>query len=172
MLAGADGGPKSDASHAERVRAAAATLLAARRAQPGRHTHGDAADQAFVAVLSTLPLEDEPTRTALVEAGSTLGRAVFAKTFLDAPLAAAIADLAQFTRAAGLGSILVEDTFHRTAILRLDAPTPAASHVLEGTLAGFLSECFNCSVTLVPAPDGRLRASLGEGRDVNREARR
>lgn len=154
------------------MRDAAALLLATRRAQRGRHAHGDEADRAFASVLSTLPLVEARTREALLEAGSTLGRAVFAKTFLDAPLAVAVTDLAALTQAAGLGTILVEDAFHRTALLRLDAATPAASHVLEGALTGFLAECFNCNVRVAPTPDGRLQASLGEGRDVNREARR
>lgn len=154
------------------MRAAAASLLAARRAQTGRHTHGDEADKAFVATLSTLPLVEEKTRSALVDAGSTLGRAVFAKAFLDAPLAAALADLALFTQATGLGRIHVDDTFHRTALLRLEAATPAAVHVLEGAISGFLAECFNCNAIVTPLPDGRFHASLAEGRDVNREARR
>ena len=147
------------------VRDAVARLLAHRRAQRGRPTPGDEADQSFLIFLRALTL-DADTVHALRQGGEEAGRGVYAKGFVDEPLPRALDQLAQGLRASGLAELRVLDAFHRSARLHHAPLVPAAAPFVEGAVRGYLSECFNCAVD-VRADGDRLEAALGAGRDVN-----
>lgn len=99
---------------------------------------------------------------------------MYSKPFVDETLAQALHQLSQAVHAAGLGALVVEDTFHRTARFRHEAngAPPAAAPYVKGVVEGYLSTCYNCTVDLREDPSGALEAALGEGRDVNGGRRR
>lgn len=156
-------------AEAHMVHQAGRRLLEHRLAQRGTPTLGDAHDAAFAALLPTLSPHDGTAIRALRDVGDAMGRHVYAKHFVDATLPTALDLVSGGLFISGGWSLRCEVAFHREARLRVDDATPMLDAYIEGVLAGYLEECFNCKAS-VRIQGGCVDAALGEGRDVNRRS--
>lgn len=150
-------------------------LLARRLSQRGNPTLGDDADAALLAALAALPPSAHDVARA---SGLRIGRDVYSRRFFEDTLPGAVSVLSTALLSSGAGAFQLERAFHRTARLRF-APTSNLAQAdptivesyLAGTLEGFFSAAFNCEAHAAPSSDG-YHLELGQGRDVNVEARR
>lgn len=157
---------------------ASSRLLERRRSQRGAHTPGDAFDEAVVEALARVrlaPAGAAPRASDVEALGLSLGRDVYARRMFEDSFPAAFATLSTTLMASGLGTLHLEDAFHRTASARF-LPLPgrgfadegALTAYLTGALKGFLGDAFNCDVRVSAGEGLAFEVSLGEGRDVNR----
>lgn len=160
------------------LRDAAFILIATRARQTGKPTLGDEADQRLVKRLMALDPPgdaDDYLSAALWDLGEDLGRHVYSKPILEDDFETAIHDLSEAFTASGLGSLMLEHLFHRTAKVRYEPPgdqDPSRGFYAYvcGSTVGALSQAFNCEVWLKETGPLELEIALGTGRDVNREA--
>lgn len=158
-----------------RFEAACDRLLEKRRSQRGMYTLGDDHDAQLAAALAEVAIPPGADSSSLVEAGQRLGRHVFARRMFEDSYAGAVIMLSTALMACGIGTLRIEQVFHRTARLAYErAPTfaprdpRAADEFLAGVLSGFMSEAFNCEATALAEDVHRFELVLGAGRDVNR----
>lgn len=151
-------------------------MRARRRDQRGAHTYGDDADAALVQALVHVEraAPGDPARSAALRtAGADLGRHVYARRMFEDSFRGAFIVLSSSMAASGIGSLEVEDAFHREATVRLraqpqlDGGVATCAFVL-GILEGFLGEAFNCDARAEAASQSSYRVQLLDGRDANR----
>lgn len=155
-----------------------AALRERRLSQRGEFTYGDAADIDVRDCLARLRLDAAARadqEATLRELGDAVGRNVYARRMFEDSIRGAFIILSSSLAASHLGTLVVEDCFHRTARVRFhiaDAAQGAQRQAMEaylcGLLSGCMSEAFNCAASAHVVADGAFEVRLGEGRDVNR----
>lgn len=156
-----------------RLRGAHTALLAKRREQKGRHTLGDDLDRALLAALRDMPGDHAAAQDARA-CGLDIGAHVYSRRFSEDNVPGAVAILSTSLLESGLGTLRLDESFHRRARVSympsLDAssaPAPVRAALLEGLLEGFLAEAFNCQARATARAETEFDVELLEGRDVN-----
>lgn len=142
---------------------------------------GDAGEAApgFAEAVADLPAERADGRAASIfELGRILGRHGPSKAIGEDHFGEALATLDGQLRRDGWGGLEVDDLFHRRANVRFapsaiwERAAPAAVTAwVAGLVAGALEVGFNCQVDINTQDAYTFEVRLGEGRDVNQEAR-